>query len=163
MSCVVLWHGIFLFLFWLISRTEGAVWRGWMTNPLCSFRIVWRQGAGHSWRTQGGDGSLGSKVPGGLAGGTWPYYYSNINSTTNCCRHLEGVLGFSLLAISLRYFVIIPFFVISITIFFLGSLSYTVLCLQAVAFLLIFSFFQLVLFQVLATSPAGGGTTDCFS
>ena len=55
----------------LMSRIEGIMRRGWMTTLLCLFRIVWRQGAGHNWRTQDGDGSQGSKVPGGLAGRTW--------------------------------------------------------------------------------------------
>ena len=52
----------------LISRIEGVVWRGWTTSLICLVRIVWRQGAGHSRRTQDGDGSQCSKVPGGLAG-----------------------------------------------------------------------------------------------
>ena len=70
------WFSFYLFLssfFRLISRME-VVRRELMTNLLCLSRIVWRQGAGHSWRTQGGAGSLGSKVPGGLAGRTWLYY-----------------------------------------------------------------------------------------
>ena len=36
--------------------------------------IVWRRGAGHSWRTQDGDGRQGSKVWGGLVGRTWLCY-----------------------------------------------------------------------------------------
>ena len=58
----------------LMSRIEGVMGRGWMTSPLCLFRIVWRQGAGQNWRTQGRDGSQGSRVPGGLVGRTWLYY-----------------------------------------------------------------------------------------
>ena len=57
----------FLLLIWL----KGIVWRGWMTSLICLFRIFWRRGAEHSWRTQDGDGRQGSKVPGGLAGRTW--------------------------------------------------------------------------------------------
>ena len=50
---------------------KGVVWRGWMTSLLYLFRIVWRRGAGYSWRTQDGDGRQGCKVPGRLAGRTW--------------------------------------------------------------------------------------------
>ena len=105
---------VFLFLYWLISRTEGLVWRGWMTNLLCSFFVVWRQGAGHSWRTQSGDGSLGSKVPGGLAGGTWLYYSYH--------KRLEGALGFALPVIFPRLFSLCSFF----------PRFFVLLCLRAV-------------------------------
>ena len=63
--------------FRLISRIGGVVvWCGWMTSLLCLFRIVWRQGTGHSWRTQGGDRSQGSKVSGKQAGRNWLLYYA---------------------------------------------------------------------------------------
>ena len=45
-----------------------------MTSLPGLFLIVRHQGAGHSWRTQGGDGSQGSQVPGGTAGRTWLWY-----------------------------------------------------------------------------------------
>ena len=63
-------------IFGLISRIEGVVRTRWMTSLLYLFRIVWRQGAGHSRRTQDGDGSLGSKVLGWLliAGRTCLFY-----------------------------------------------------------------------------------------
>ena len=126
----------FLFLFWLINRTEGIVWSGWMTNLLCLFRFVWRQGAGHSWRTQGGDGSLGSKVTGGLAGRTWLYYsYHKLRPL-----YLEGTFVSFCLLLSL------------------GALFYCV-CNQWC-----FRFFpQLVFFKYLLHRLQGGGTTVCFS
>ena len=70
-------HFIYLSSFLrLITRslTEIVVWRGWVTSMLRLFRISRGQAAGHSWRTQNGDGSQGSKVPDGLAGRTWLCY-----------------------------------------------------------------------------------------
>ena len=129
-------------LFLSISRIEGVVWRGWMTNLLCSFRTVWRQGAGLSWRTQGGDCSLRSKVLGELEGIIWLYYsYHKLPPPPGGCFGLRSACFFP--------FVIFPL----------------VLCLTYSLFTSgFFSFlFELVFIQVLATSPArGGGTTDCF-
>ena len=125
---------------WLTSRiNRRVVWRGWMTNLLCSFRIVWRQGAGHSWRTQGGDGSLGSKVPGGLAGRTclWLYY------SYHKLLPLPGgwfVLWFA----CYLPFVIFPCFFVS-------------LCLQVVVFLFCFFFSSSFFFKCLPHRLRGGG------
>ena len=136
------WFSFYLFLliFQLISRTEGVVKHGSMTNLLCSFRIVWRQGARHSWRMQGVDGSLGSKVPGGKAGRTWVYYsYHKMLPPPAGCFGLWSACYFP--------FVIFPL-VLCLTLFTSSGVS------------LMFSFFfQLVLFQVLTTSLVcrGGG------
>ena len=113
-----------------------------MTNLHCLFRIVWRLGAGHSWRTQGGDGSLSSKVPGGLAGRTWLYY---------ACRKLLPLPGgcFGLWSACYFSFVIFPL----------------VLCLTLFtsSVFVLFSFFQFVLFQASANLPAEGGHDSfCF-
>ena len=78
--------------------------------------------------------------------------YNICTRTTNCCRHLEGALGFGLpvifpLSFFPRFFVLLW-------------------CLQAAAAVVFCSFcsflFQLVLFRVLATSPAGGGHDRLF-
>ena len=99
------------------------------------FRIVRRLGSGHSWRTQGGDDSQGSKVSGGLlAGRTWLY----ATRTTNCCRHLEGALCFGLPVFSLLVLCLALF--TSSDIFFRSS----------------FFFGQLVLFKCLPHPLRGG-------
>ena len=127
---------LFLFFFWLISRIEGVVWRGWMTSLLCLFRIVWRQGAGHSWRTQDGDGSQGSKVPGGLAGRTWLCYsYHKLLPLPGGCHVLWCACCFPFV---LR----LPLFTSSRVI--------------------IFSIFSSSLFSSVCHISCGGGTTVCF-
>ena len=136
----------FLFLFRLISRTEGVVWRGGMTNLVCSFRIVWRQGARHSWWTQGGDGILARKVPGGLAWRTWLDY---------SCHKLMPPPGGCFVFLSACY---VPFVIFSLVLCLL-------LFLQAVMFLLFVSFFFRSFFFKCSWRNrlrGAGGSTDCF-
>ena len=98
-------HFIYFSSFFRLRRLiEGVVWRGRMTSLLCLFRIVWRQGAGHSWRTQDGDGSLGSKVPGGLAERTWPCYsYHKLLPLPGGCFVLRSACYFPLVRCLTRF------------------------------------------------------------
>ena len=134
---------LFIFLFWLINRTtEEVVWRGWMTNLLCSFCIVWRQGAGHRCRTQVGDGSLGSRNREDSQGD--PGYTT---CSTNCCRHLKGCFGLSSACN-------VPLFIISL-----------LLCLTLFTSsggFVFYSFFPARFFSSVGHLACGGGTTDCF-
>ena len=127
----------------VMSLSTRVAWLEGEPALLVSY-IVWRQGAGHSWRTQGGDGSLGSNVPGGLAGKTCLYYsYHKLLPPPGGCL----AIWFA------RYF---PFVIFSL-----------VLCLTlftSSGVFVIFFFFPARSFSSVGhLACGGGGTTDCFS
>ena len=110
-----MWFSLFSFSSFLrlIGLIEGVVWRGWMTSLPCLFRILWRREAGHSWRTQDGDGKQGNKVPGGLTGREPSY-----SIRTNCSRYLEGALCFGLPVVLIPWFLVLIWLQVLIVVFF---------------------------------------------